>query len=87
MEAPIFTYIGEICEPKIRGILTASASIAAAFGMALVYFLGNQTTWRNAALICAAIPLLSMFLISFVRSIRHLSLTDQAHHINGLILF
>lgn len=67
MEAPIFTYIGEICEPSIRGILTASASIAAAFGMGLVYFLGNQTSWRNAALVCATIPILSMFLISFVR--------------------
>lgn len=66
MEAPIFTYIGEICEPGIRGILTSSASIAAAFGIGLVYFLGNQVSWRNAALICAVIPVLAIFLISFV---------------------
>lgn len=25
MEAPIITYVGEICEPQIRGILTACA--------------------------------------------------------------
>ncbi|XP_055325703.1 facilitated trehalose transporter Tret1-like isoform X2 [Sitodiplosis mosellana] len=66
MEAPIFTYIGEICEPSIRGILTATASIAAAFGMGMVYFLGTQTSWRNAALICAMIPILSIIFISFM---------------------
>lgn len=25
MEAPIITYVGEICEPQIRGILTSLA--------------------------------------------------------------
>lgn len=27
MEAPIITYVGEICEPQIRGILTSCAGI------------------------------------------------------------
>ncbi|XP_031635122.1 facilitated trehalose transporter Tret1-like isoform X2 [Contarinia nasturtii] len=66
MEAPIFTYIGEICEPSIRGILTASASVSAAFGIGLVYFLGSHTSWRIAALICAVIPILSIIFISFM---------------------
>lgn len=47
-------------------MLTASASIAAALGMLLVYFLGNQTSWRNAALFCSSIPILAIFVILFV---------------------
>lgn len=50
MEAPIYTFIGEIAEPNIRGILTATSSIAAALGIAVIYFLGSQMSWRNAAL-------------------------------------
>lgn len=47
-------------------MLTASASIAAAIGMSLVYLLGNETSWRNAALICAVIPIFAIFVIFFV---------------------
>lgn len=47
-------------------MLTASASIAAAIGTAIVYLLGNETSWRNAAIICMAIPIIAMISISFV---------------------
>lgn len=68
MEAPIYTFIGEIAEPSIRGILTASTTIAAALGIALIYFLGTQMAWRNAALVCVFVPILSIFLTAFVSS-------------------
>lgn len=66
MESPIFVYIAEISEANIRGVLTASASIAAALGMTVVLFVGNQTSWRNSALICAGLPIFSIFVLLFV---------------------
>lgn len=66
MESPIFTYMAEIAEPSIRGVLTASASIAAALGITLVLFIGSETSWRNAALICASLPIFSIFALFFV---------------------
>lgn len=56
----------DFSEPSIRGILMATTTIAAGFGIAATYFLGSQMSWRNAALICASVPTLSIILISFV---------------------
>jgi MFS family permease len=66
MEAPIVTYVGEICQPSIRGILTACAGVAVMLGFFLVYLLGTLTTWRVAAAICATVPLFTMIAICFV---------------------
>lgn len=56
----------DFSEPNIRGVLTATTTVAAAFGMAVTYFLGSQMSWRNAAMICAAVPALSIILTAFV---------------------
>jgi MFS family permease len=66
MEAPVVTYVGEICEPSIRGILTSCAGVAVMFGFFLVYLLGTLTTWRIAAAICCSVPLFTMIAICFV---------------------
>lgn len=66
MEAPIITYVGEITEPSIRGILTAAAGIAATLGFSTVFFLGTQTTWRVAAAICCIVPISTAIAICFV---------------------
>ncbi|XP_058448099.1 facilitated trehalose transporter Tret1-like [Malaya genurostris] len=66
MEAPIVTYVGEICQPSIRGILTSCAGVAVMLGFFMVYLLGTVTTWRITALICVSIPLATMIAICFV---------------------
>lgn len=66
MEAPIVTYVGEICQPSIRGILTSCAGVAVMLGFFVVYLLGTVTTWRITAAICASIPLATMIAICFV---------------------
>lgn len=53
-------------EANIRGILTATTTIAAACGMAITYYLGSQMSWRSAALVCASVPALSIILTAFV---------------------
>ena len=66
MEAPIVTYVGEICQPSIRGILTSCAGVAVMLGFSTVYLLGSLTTWRNTALVCVTIPIITMIAICFV---------------------
>ncbi|XP_062561783.1 facilitated trehalose transporter Tret1-like [Armigeres subalbatus] len=66
MEAPIVTYVGEICQPSIRGILTSCAGVAVMLGFFVVFLLGTFTTWRITAAICVSVPLLTMIAICFV---------------------
>ncbi|KAL7033165.1 hypothetical protein ACKWTF_007494 [Chironomus riparius] len=66
MEAPIITYVGEICQPSIRGVLTSCAGVAVMIGISLVYLLGSITTWRLTALICSTVPICTAIAICFV---------------------
>lgn len=66
MEAPIVTYVGEICEPSIRGVLTSCAGVAVMLGFSLVYLLGSITTWRITALCCCCVPITTAVAICFV---------------------
>jgi MFS transporter, SP family, solute carrier family 2 (facilitated glucose transporter), member 6 len=66
MEAPIVTYVGEICQPSIRGVLTSCAGVAVMLGFSIVYFLGSITTWRITALICCVVPCSTAIAICFV---------------------
>lgn len=66
MEAPIVTYVGEICQPSIRGILTSCAGVSVMLGFSIVYFLGSQTTWRITALVCLSVPISTAIAICFV---------------------
>lgn len=53
-------------EPSIRGILTACAGIAATGGFFVVFLLGSIMPWRNVAIICLMVPLVTMIAICFV---------------------
>lgn len=66
MEAPIITYVGEITQPAIRGILIACAGVAAMLGFFVVYLLGTFMLWRHVALVCLSVPLLTVVAIYFV---------------------
>ncbi|XP_055387594.1 facilitated trehalose transporter Tret1-like isoform X2 [Condylostylus longicornis] len=66
MEAPIITYVGEISQPSIRGVLISCAGISVTLGIFIVYWLGSITTWRIAALICLSVPLVTVVAICFV---------------------
>lgn len=66
MEAPIVTYVGEISQPSIRGILTSCAGVSASLGVFLIYFLSTVCAWRTVALICLAVPIFTVVAILFV---------------------
>ncbi|CAH1394917.1 unnamed protein product [Nezara viridula] len=66
MEAPIITYVGEIAQPRLRGTLTSYANLFASFGMNFIFILGTLVTWRIAAAICLAVPIVTILAISQV---------------------
>lgn len=68
MEAPILTYLSEISEPSIRGILMAFSGISATTGIFAVFLLGSLLSWRTVALFCALIPLMTLIAVFFVSS-------------------
>ncbi|PSN43829.1 hypothetical protein C0J52_10065 [Blattella germanica] len=66
VEAPICTYVGEVCEPDIRGIMGTSGGIFYQVGSLFVLLLGTLTDWRTTAGISIAIPILTGICLLFV---------------------
>lgn len=66
MEAPSITYVGEISDAKVRGILTTLTNAFTAMGIFSAYLLGTVLPWREAALVALTIPVTTMVLVLFV---------------------
>ncbi|XP_049800061.1 facilitated trehalose transporter Tret1-like [Schistocerca nitens] len=66
MESSVVTYVGEISQPELRGMLTSYAELCVSVGFFVEYLLGTVTDWRNAALISALLPIISVILITQV---------------------
>nr|XP_018896687.1 PREDICTED: facilitated trehalose transporter Tret1-like isoform X2 [Bemisia tabaci]XP_018896688.1 PREDICTED: facilitated trehalose transporter Tret1-like isoform X3 [Bemisia tabaci]XP_018896689.1 PREDICTED: facilitated trehalose transporter Tret1-like isoform X4 [Bemisia tabaci] len=64
MDAPIFTYVGEICEPSLRGVLISYSLQFCSVGFFLQCLLGSLTTWRHVAFISMLFPTLAFLAIS-----------------------
>ncbi|XP_031639255.1 facilitated trehalose transporter Tret1-like [Contarinia nasturtii] len=59
-------YVSEISETSFRGTLMALAPLSHGLGNVLVYLMGTFLSWHRVALICAAVPVLTMIAISLV---------------------
>ncbi|KAF6203369.1 hypothetical protein GE061_003788 [Apolygus lucorum] len=59
MESPVLTYVGEVCEPDIRGPLASTTTLAALIGVSLQLLLANFLDWKNLSLLNVGAPLLS----------------------------
>lgn len=66
MEAPIITYVGEISEPRFRGMLTSYAGIFVSLGFVFIYAMGNFFDWQHVAAISCTIPIITIIAISQV---------------------
>uniref|UniRef100_A0A1B6CRE8 Major facilitator superfamily (MFS) profile domain-containing protein n=1 Tax=Clastoptera arizonana TaxID=38151 RepID=A0A1B6CRE8_9HEMI len=66
MEAPIITYVGEISEPTLRGILTSYAGLFVSLGFVVTFTLGSLAHWQQAALISCLVPIVTVVAISQV---------------------
>lgn len=66
MESPIITYIGEICEPTMRGVMIAYSALSGTFGTLFVYSLNTLMPWRTLALVCMFVPIVAIIALLFV---------------------
>uniref|UniRef100_A0A6M2DHG4 Putative permease of the major facilitator superfamily protein n=1 Tax=Xenopsylla cheopis TaxID=163159 RepID=A0A6M2DHG4_XENCH len=66
MEAPILTYVGEICQPRFRGILTAMAGVSVLLGVFLTYLLGTTWHWTTVGGVLSTVPIITFVAICFI---------------------
>lgn len=66
MEAPAYSYLGEISEPRLRSLLTCMTFIAVFVGMLFEFFLASIFHWRQTAAVSTALPVIGICFISFV---------------------
>nr|CAD7592964.1 unnamed protein product [Timema genevievae] len=69
MEAPIVTYVAEISQPEIRGVLTSyagefSCEICIQIGFFVEFLFGSVTDWKMAAAISTGVPLVTILAIT-----------------------
>lgn len=62
----ILTLSSPFSQASIRGILIAVSGIAATLGLFIVFLLGSITAWRDAAIYCLVVPIITMVAVCFV---------------------
>lgn len=71
LEAPILTYVAEVCEPRWRGVLASTSVLSSLFGVSLQFLLGSILPWRSVALLNIVFPVLSFLSLIFVPESPH----------------
>ncbi|KAK9870531.1 hypothetical protein WA026_008095 [Henosepilachna vigintioctopunctata] len=66
MEAPILTYVAEVAQPHLRGILSSTSSMSVIGGVMIQFILGTFLNWRSVALVSVFVPILSFNLIFLI---------------------
>lgn len=62
----VLTYVAEITQPHLRGILSSTSTMAVMFGILSQFLLGTFLSWRTVVLINCILPLLSFALLILV---------------------
>ncbi|KAI5742348.1 hypothetical protein M8J77_006396 [Diaphorina citri] len=62
-EGPIISYLGEVCEPRMRGSLTLLTGISGTLGILVIFFINALVDWRTTTLLSSIIPLLAMVML------------------------
>ncbi|XP_072949127.1 facilitated trehalose transporter Tret1-like isoform X2 [Epargyreus clarus] len=65
MAAPSQVYLGEISEPRLRGLLIGTPFVAYSLGVLYVYALGVALQWRSVAHMCIVLPVLAFACLCF----------------------
>ncbi|XP_059618579.1 facilitated trehalose transporter Tret1 [Phlebotomus argentipes] len=66
LEAPVLTYVAEITQPRVRGMLAATGSFFTILGVFAQFLMGTFLKWRLIALISCSLPIISLFLLFIV---------------------
>lgn len=66
MEAPVLTFVAEVCEPKYRGILSALGSACVISGVFIMFIMGSLWDWRTIAAVSTAFPVICIIALCFI---------------------
>ncbi|XP_008481538.1 facilitated trehalose transporter Tret1-like [Diaphorina citri] len=67
----VLTYVAEITQPHLRGMLSATASMTTIFGTVSQLFLGSFLHWRSAAILNLLFPILALCALYFIPESPH----------------
>lgn len=62
----VLTYVAEITQPHLRGMLSSTSSMAVIMGVFSQFLFGTFLTWRTVVLINCSLPVISFILLIFV---------------------
>ncbi|KRT83314.1 membrane transporter, partial [Oryctes borbonicus] len=71
LEAPVITYVAEICQPRLRGMLSSTSTLSVMGGILIQFLFGTFFHWRTVALINCIFPIASFILLFFVPESPH----------------
>lgn len=89
LKIPCVTYVGEVSQPSVRGILVSSSTVSTTVAPLLIFLLGTMTTWRNVALFACALQLLTLaalFLVSGISNNFSISFSRETGGVFEFIL-
>lgn len=67
----VITYVAEITEPRLRGMLAATSSMTIILGVFIQFLMGTFIYWRTVALMNLSIPILAILLLFIVPESPH----------------
>ncbi|XP_063242433.1 facilitated trehalose transporter Tret1-like [Bacillus rossius redtenbacheri] len=71
LEAPVLTYVAEITQPHLRGMLSATSSMCVILGVFIQFIMGTLMTWRTVAAVNVTFPLIAFVSLCFVPESPH----------------
>lgn len=87
LEAPTLAYIGEISEPKLRGMLATFANSNVVLGLLLAFTLGCFLNWRMVMLTSCLIPAIAAAAIFMVKNVCYNILSVKLSKMNRILLY
>ncbi|XP_046420999.1 facilitated trehalose transporter Tret1-like [Neodiprion fabricii] len=71
LEAPVLTYVAEVTQPHLRGMLSATSTMSVILGIFIQMLAGSLTTWRVVALVNMIFPILCFVLLCLIPESPH----------------
>lgn len=65
-DGPAYSYIGEICEPRLRGIMACVINMACLIGVLSSFGLSYVFHWKTVAAMSALCPVMCLTFVTFV---------------------
>lgn len=71
LEAPVLTYVAEVTQPNLRGMLSATSSMSVILGVFTQMLSGSLAHWRTVAMINLIYPVICFFALYLVPESPH----------------